>query len=112
MKELKDFINDLEELLPFKHFQDHFVNLLKQSYPVRVLTVMIGGDYFPCNRNGHDSEAVLKEIMEDIKSFPKGTLLQHHHKEYFSILRRLLDTLDQHEWVTHTLEPIRVGNRQ
>jgi hypothetical protein len=33
MKELKDFRNDLEELLPFKRFQDHFVNLLKQSLP-------------------------------------------------------------------------------
>jgi hypothetical protein len=104
MKELKDFINDLEELLPFKCFQDHFVNLLKQYYPVRVLTAMIGGDYFPCNRNGHDSEAVLKEILEDIKSFPKGTPLEHRHKEYFSIFRRLLDTLDQHEQVKQAMQ--------
>jgi hypothetical protein len=65
---------------------------------------MNGGDYFPCNRNGHDSEAVLKEIMEDIKSFPKGTPLEHHHKEYFSIFRRLLDTLDQHERVKQAMQ--------
>jgi hypothetical protein len=81
-------MNDLEELLPFKRFQDHFVNLLKQRYPVRVLTAMIGGDYFPRNRDSHDSEAVLKGIMEDIKSIPKGTPLEFRHKEYFSIFRR------------------------
>jgi hypothetical protein len=104
MKEFKDFMNDLEELLPFKRFQDHFVNRLKQRYPVRVLTAMIGGDYFPRNRDGHDSEAVLEGIMQDIKSIPKGTPLEHRHKEYFSIFRRLLNTLEQHERVKQAMQ--------